>query len=161
MGQTGGAVQAIAGAAPNVATLILTVPALARVAVVVPSGGYAAGPTGDTDLASRAGSAGRTDAGVTRDAVHAGRAVGARIARALVHVDATVRAGKAGRALASEPIHAVDALAAVQAWQRLTVVDVAPAIRPFEALPTHATVVTVGRVHAGRPILAWITHARR
>lgn len=161
MGQAGGAVEAVTWAAPDVAALILAVSALAHVALVVPRDGHAAGPTGGPDLASSAGSARRADAGVTRDTVHAGGPARARVARAFVHVDTAVRAGEAGRALAPEPVHAVDAFAAVQTRQRLTVVDVAPAVRPFEALPADATVVAIRGVHAGRPVLARAARAGR
>jgi len=161
VGQTGGTVHAVTRAAPDVAALVLAVPAFAQVAIVVPRGGGAAGPAGRSDLASAAGSTRRTDAGVARDAVHAGGTSRARVARALVHVDATVRPGEAGRALASEPVHAVDALAAVQARQRLAVVDVASTVGPFETLAADAPVLAVRRVHASGTVLAGIARAGR
>lgn len=161
MGEAGTTVQAIGRSAPDVAALDLAVPALAYVAIVVPRGSGAAGPASRPNLALRAGSTGRTDARVARDPVYARGAAGARIARAIVHVDATVRAREAGRALASEPIDAVDTLAAVQARQQLTVVDVAPAVRSLEALTADASVAAVGRVHACRAVLAGVPRARR
>lgn len=160
MGQAGSAVHAVARAAPNVAALVLAVTAFAHV-TIVPRGGGAAGPAGRSDLASRTGPTGRADTRVTGDTVDAGSATGARIARALVHVDAAVRPGEAGRALASEPVHAVHAFAAVQARQWLAIVDVAPAIRTLEALAADASVLAVRRVHARGAVLAGVARARR
>ena len=161
MRQTRGAVQTVPGAAPDIAALILPVPALADVAVVVPAGYHAARPAGGADLAACAASARRADARVARYAVYAGGTACARVAGAFVHVYATIRAGEAWRALAPEPVDPVHALAAVQAWQRLAVVHVAATVGPLEALPAYASVVPVGGVHAGRPVLAGVARARR
>lgn len=84
--QAGAAVQAVPGAAPNGAALGVAVSALADVAVVVPHGRHATGTTGGADLAVGPGSAGGTDAGVTRDPVDASSSVHARVAGALVDV---------------------------------------------------------------------------
>lgn len=161
MGQTGGTVQAVTRPAPDVAALILAVPAFAHVAIVLPRGGRAAGPTSRTDLASRAGSTGRTDARVARDAIHASGPAGARIARALVDVDTAVRAGETGRAFASEPIDTVYAFTAIQTRHRLTIVHVAPAVQPLETLAADAAVIAVDRVHAGSAVRAGTARARR
>jgi len=161
MCQARGTVHAVTRPAPDVAALVLAVPAFAHVAIIVPRGGGAAGPAGRSDLTSAAGSTRRTDAREARDAVHASSTSRARVARALVHVDATVRPGEAGRAFASEPIHAVHALAAVQAWQRLAVIDVASTVRALETLATNAAVLAVRRVHASGAVLAGVTRAGR
>lgn len=161
MGQARGAVQAVARPAPDVAALVLAIPAFAYVAVILPCDGRAAGSTSCSDLASRTGSTGWTDARVSRDTVHASGTAGARIARAFVHVDAAIRSGESRRAFAPEPIVTVHAFAAIQARHWLAVVHVAPAIRPFEALATDAPVAAVNRVHAGRAVRAGITRARR
>lgn len=113
MSQARGTVQAVARSAPNIATLVLAIPTLAHIAVILPCRGCAAGPTSRADLASRTSSTGRTNARVTRDAVYAGGTAAARIARAFIHVDATIRTGEAGRAFASEPVITVHAFAAV------------------------------------------------
>lgn len=161
MGQTGSAVQTVTRAAPDVAALILAVSALAQVAVVIPRGGHTARSASSPDLASRAGSAGRTDAGVTCYTIYAGGAASAWIARTFVHVDTAVRAGEASRAFAPEPIDTVDAFAAIQAGQWLTIVHIALTIRPLETFPADTTVITVSCIHAGRTILAGITRTRR
>lgn len=161
MGQARGAVQAVARPTPHVAALIFAVPALAYVAVIFPRGGHAAGSTSRTDLASRTSSTGWTDARIACDAVYAGGTARTRIARAFVYVDAAIRTCEAGRAFTSEPIVTVYAFAAVQAWHWLTVIHVAPAVRPLEALATDASIAAVNRVHAGRAVRARITRTRR
>lgn len=159
MSQARGAIQTVARPAPDVAALVLTVPAFAYVAVILPRGGRAARSTSCTNLASRTSSAGWTDARVARDAVHTRGTAGARIARAFVHVDAAIRASEAGRTFASEPVVTVHAFATVQAWQWLTVVHIALAVRPFEAFATNAPVTAIDCIHASRAIRAGITRA--
>lgn len=160
MGQTRGTVQTVTRSAPDVAALILAVPAFAYVAIVVPRGSRAPGSTSSTDLASRAGSTGRTDARITRDTIYASGPACARIARAFVDVDTAVRAGETGRAFASEPIDTVYAFTTIQARPRLTIIYVAPAVRPFETFATDAAVIAVDRVYAGSAIRTRIARAR-
>lgn len=158
--QTGSAVETVTGSAPDVAALALAVSALADVAVVVPARRQAADAAGQPDLAVTSGSAGRTDARVARYSVDARRPARARIARALIYVYSTVRTGEARRALASEPVNAVDAASTVQARQRLTVVDVPTAVRSLEALSADTPVTAVSGVDARRTVLAGTARAR-
>lgn len=160
MGEAGTTVQAIGRSAPDIATLILAISTLAYVAIIVPRSSGATGPASRPNFALRPGSAGRTDACVARDAVYARGTAGARITRAIVHVDAAVRTCETRGAFASEPINAVHTLAAVQTRQQLTVVDVAPTIRSLEALAADASVAAVSRVHACRAVLAGVSRAR-
>lgn len=160
MGQTRGTVQTITRSAPDVAALILAVPAFAYVAIVVPRGGRAARSTSRTDLASRTGSTGRTDARITRDSIHASGPACARITRAFVDIDTAVRAGETGRAFASEPIDTVYAFTTIQARSRLTIIYVAPAVRPLKTLAADAAVIAVDHVYAGSAIRARIARAR-
>jgi len=160
MGEAGTTIQAIGWSAPDIAALNLAIPALAYVAIIVPCSGGAAGPTSRSNFALRAGSAGWTDACITRDAVYACGTAGTRITRAIIHVNAAVWTREARRAFASEPIDAVHALAAVQTRQQLTIIDVAPTIRSLEALAADASVAAVSGVHACRAVFAGIPRAR-
>lgn len=114
MGQTRGSVQTIARAAPDIAALGFSVPALASVAVVVPTGGEASRTTGGTYLAMATCATGWAYARVAGYAVDAGGSVGAGIAGALVDIDATVGPGKTWRALAAEPVDTIYAAAPVE-----------------------------------------------
>lgn len=161
MSQTRGAVQTIARSAPDIAALILTIPTLAYVAFILPRSGCTTGPTSCPDLTSRTGSTRWTNARVARDAVYAGGTSGARIARAFIHVNTTIRASKPGRAFASEPIVTVHTFATVETWHWLTIVHITPAIRSFKAFATDASIAAINRIDAGCTICARITRTRR
>lgn len=162
MGQTGGTVQTITRPAPDVAALILAVPAFAHVAIILQRSGGATGPTSRADLASRAGSTGRTDTRVIRDAIHASGPADTRVARAFVDVDTAVRTGETRRAFASEPIDPVYAFTAIQTGHRLTIVHITPAVWPLKTLAADTAVIAaVVRVHAGSAVHAGRAGARR
>lgn len=160
MGQTRGTIQTVTRSAPDVAALILAIPAFAYVAVVVPRGGRATGSTSRTDLASRTGSTGRTGARITRNTIHASSSACARIARAFVDIDTAVRASETGRTFASKPIDTVYAFTTIQTWKGLAIVYVAPTVRPLETVAADAAVIAVDRVYTSTAIRAGIARAR-
>lgn len=154
MGETGGAVEAVASATPDVAALGLSGTALADVAVVVPGGGGTARTTKGPELTVSTGAPRRAVTGVAGDTVDAGGTVGAGVAGALVDVDAAVGAGEARGTLTAEPVDAVDAATTVETGQWLAVIDVAPAAWALEALAADAVVAAGLAVDAGGAVLA-------